>query len=390
MPHPCGYRHLTGWYQMSVYEFIRPVPRIASRVPSPGSRRRGCTPRCYQISQVSRCRVLVFVFYIYIFLTLPCCQDYSKRLSTRLPVLSGYTSPPFIALPVQRFRIRSAEQPKIRSSLALTSTAAARPGRVKPLHTKKRQGGPLHVPFISIVKSCSLPLSHQRLVTKPRTCQTVQALPHTNPILPLTVHIISRQKVVMTRRGRLSISTSQSTNHSVTPSSSVLMTAATWPAASPVSRETPYALRPPSASEILPRLFVSDLAFAENPASLASLGVTHVLSAMCGHVAIPHNPHLQHVQCDLEDLPFAELVDKLPGTTKFLRDALRDPNARVLVHCVEGVSRSTSVVCAFLIAEYGYTTERAIQYVKSKRRSAEPNFGFVQQLREYANKLQRL
>lgn len=194
----------------------------------------------------------------------------------------------------------------------------------------------------------------------------------------------------MTRRGRLSISTTHPANHSVTPSTSTPMTAATWLAVSPVSRETPYALRPPSASEILPRLFVSDLAFAENSASLASLGVTHVLSAMCGHVAVPRNIHLQHVQCNLEDLPFAELVDKLPGTTKFIRDALRDPNARVLVHCVEGVSRSTSVVCAYLIAEYGYTTERAIQYVKLKRRSAEPNFGFVQQLREYADKLQRL
>jgi len=54
---------------------------------------------------------------------------------------------------------------------------------------------------------------------------------------------------------------------------------------------------------------------------------------------------------------------------------------------MEGVSRSTSVVCAFLIAEYGYTPAQAIQYVKSKRRSAEPNMGFVQQLQEYADSL---
>lgn len=166
-------------------------------------------------------------------------------------------------------------------------------------------------------------------------------------------------------------------------------TTSTWPPTSPISRETPYALRAPSASEIFPRLYVSDLAFAENPSHLRSLGITHVLSAMCGHVAVPRSILVQHLQCELEDLPFAELVAKLPGTTMFLRDALRDPAARVLVHCVEGVSRSTSVVCAYLIAEYGYSPSQAIQYVKSRRRSAEPNFGFVQQLHEYADKLRR-
>ncbi|KAH7889130.1 phosphotyrosine protein [Phlebopus sp. FC_14] len=160
-----------------------------------------------------------------------------------------------------------------------------------------------------------------------------------------------------------------------------------WPT-SPVS-QTPYPLRAPGASEIMPRLYVSDLAFAENPAALASLGITHVLSAMRGYVSLPSNPHLHRTQFPLEDLPFSELAAHLPATTAFLRSAMHDPNARVLVHCMEGVSRSTSVVCAYLIAEFGWSPTQAIQYVKSRRRSAEPNFGFVQQLHEYADSLRR-
>ncbi|KIK86288.1 hypothetical protein PAXRUDRAFT_152588 [Paxillus rubicundulus Ve08.2h10] len=158
-----------------------------------------------------------------------------------------------------------------------------------------------------------------------------------------------------------------------------------WPS-SPVS-QTPYSLRPPGASEIMPRLYVSDLTFAENANALASLGITHILSAMRGFVAIPTNLHLHRAQYPLEDLPFSELAAHLPGTTAFLRNAMNEPNARVLVHCMEGVSRSTSVVCAYLIAEFGWTPTQAIQYVKSRRRSAEPNFGFVQQLEEYAGSL---
>lgn len=161
-----------------------------------------------------------------------------------------------------------------------------------------------------------------------------------------------------------------------------------WPS-SPIS-QTPYPLRPPNASEIMPRLYISDLAFAENPSALASLGITHVLSAMRGYVALPQllGP-IHRVQYPLDDLPFSELAAHLPHTTAFLRAALMDPNARVLVHCMEGVSRSTSVVAAYLIAEFGWSTAQAIQYVKSRRRAAEPNFGFVQQLQEYAESLRR-
>ena len=166
-----------------------------------------------------------------------------------------------------------------------------------------------------------------------------------------------------------------------------IATSAPPPQWTPPVSQTPYPLRPPSASEIVPRLYVSDLAFVENPAALASLGITHVLSAMRGYVALPHP--IKRAQCPLDDLPFSELAAHLPQTTAFLRAALMDPNARVLVHCVEGVSRSTSVVAAYLIAEYGWSPAQAIQCVKTRRRAAEPNFGFVQQLQEYADSLRR-
>lgn len=55
-----------------------------------------------------------------------------------------------------------------------------------------------------------------------------------------------------------------------------------------------------------------------------------------------------------------------------------------MVHCAEGISRSVSVVAAFLMAAYGWAPMDAVTYIKGKRRVANPNFGFVQQLHEYA------
>lgn len=142
---------------------------------------------------------------------------------------------------------------------------------------------------------------------------------------------------------------------------------------------------------------MSDLAVAESAPALAALGITHVVSAMRGHVAVPRDDPallstvgisaITHAQVPLDDLPFSELAAHLPAATHFIRGALRDPRARVLVHCAEGISRSASVVAAVLIAEFGWDADRAVGFVKSRRLGAEPNMGFVKQLQEYADSL---
>ncbi|TFK38219.1 protein-tyrosine phosphatase-like protein [Crucibulum laeve] len=159
------------------------------------------------------------------------------------------------------------------------------------------------------------------------------------------------------------------------------------PSASPFS-PTNHVRTARNASEIIPRLYISDLSFAENPGLLSSYRITHIMSTLPDNVyrpppsLLPFQP--ARMQIPVEDTPFAELAAHLPTTTAWIRAALAaDPEARVLVHCVEGVSRSVSVVAAFLMSQYGWTADQAVQYVKSKRMQADPNFGFVQQLHEY-------
>ncbi|KAJ3834452.1 protein-tyrosine phosphatase-like protein [Lentinula raphanica] len=153
----------------------------------------------------------------------------------------------------------------------------------------------------------------------------------------------------------------------------------------PISRHT--------ASEIIPRLYISDLSFAESPALLRKHHITHILSVLPENLSLPSDSELRSLLGytpirmqirDVEDFPFAELAAHLPTTTGFIQNAFRtSPDSRVLVHCVEGISRSVSVVAAFLMAQYGWTPKEAVGYVKEKRTIANPNFGFVKQLYEY-------
>jgi len=82
-----------------------------------------------------------------------------------------------------------------------------------------------------------------------------------------------------------------------------------------------------------------------------------------------------------------KITPHLDDTTTFIRDALKDPESKVLVHCVMGISRSATVVCAYLIAEKAMTGQAAIEFVREKRPIICPNIGFQRQLDEYSVKI---
>mmetsp|Transcript_3384 Transcript_3384/g.4209 ORF Transcript_3384/g.4209 Transcript_3384/m.4209 type:complete len:94 (+) Transcript_3384:208-489(+) len=68
--------------------------------------------------------------------------------------------------------------------------------------------------------------------------------------------------------------------------------------------------------------------------------------------------------------------------TEFLRRA-RERGA-VLVHCAAGISRSASLVIAYLIRYHRMDFEEAFEHVKLGRNFINPNKSFIEQLRKLA------
>jgi len=54
---------------------------------------------------------------------------------------------------------------------------------------------------------------------------------------------------------------------------------------------------------------------------------------------------------------------------------------KVLVNCFAGVSRSSTIVIAYLMYRYSLLLEEAFRFVKSKRIIIQPNAGFIAQLK---------
>ncbi|KAI0056047.1 phosphatases II [Artomyces pyxidatus] len=144
-----------------------------------------------------------------------------------------------------------------------------------------------------------------------------------------------------------------------------------------------------TASLIVPRLYLADLSTARSEAELSQLGITHVVSVLEYTPTFPASfAHLQKLHIRIQDRSDVDILRHLETTTAFIRDALAENESNVvMVHCFMGVSRSATVVCAYLVATANMTATDALSAVKERRSVVNPNFGFVRQLEVYAEKV---
>ncbi|XP_041642611.1 protein phosphatase Slingshot homolog 1 isoform X2 [Cheilinus undulatus] len=77
-----------------------------------------------------------------------------------------------------------------------------------------------------------------------------------------------------------------------------------------------------------------------------------------------------------------DLLAHWNDTYNFIVKAKKN-HSKCLVHCKMGVSRSASTVIAYAMKEFGWSLEKAYNFVKQKRSITRPNAGFMRQLAEY-------
>jgi atypical dual specificity phosphatase len=85
------------------------------------------------------------------------------------------------------------------------------------------------------------------------------------------------------------------------------------------------------------------------------------------------------------DIPEEDLLPYFGSSVEVIAARLPTGAAggRVLVHCMQGKSRSASIVLAYMMAVLGYRLEDALRVAVTARPIVEPNAGFMDQLRKY-------
>jgi dual specificity phosphatase 12 len=133
-------------------------------------------------------------------------------------------------------------------------------------------------------------------------------------------------------------------------------------------------------NEVVPGLFISGMIPAKEASEFERLGITRVIR--CGELEdfaqYPNVPNVEYMDVVIDDSLQAhftvELLDKCV--------AFINTDARTLVHCWAGISRSATIVIAWLVAG-GMGVREARLKLKTARAVIAPNKTFMKDLVKY-------
>lgn len=124
-------------------------------------------------------------------------------------------------------------------------------------------------------------------------------------------------------------------------------------------------------------------------ARLQQLNITHILSVVFYPLKSNLIPgHVKHLFLKADDTIFFDISPHFQAACRFIDEA-QQTNGRVLVHCACGVSRSSTLCCAYLIKHHGMTLEEALVHLRSRRSIVQPNSGFLRQLIHFNDQVER-
>eukprot|EP00250_Pteridium_aquilinum_P005877 c15902_g1_i1 orf=457-2946(-) len=126
-------------------------------------------------------------------------------------------------------------------------------------------------------------------------------------------------------------------------------------------------------------IYLGSDAVAKNKEILKAHGITHVLNCV-GFVCPEYfNKDFDYKTLWLQDSPGEDITSLLYDVFDYFEE-VGELGGRVFVHCCQGVSRSTSLVIAYMMWRESRSFEEAFQDVKASRGVTNPNMGFACQL----------
>lgn len=137
-------------------------------------------------------------------------------------------------------------------------------------------------------------------------------------------------------------------------------------------------------------LYLGNLLAAKDMESLKTKKINYVLTLLpkmrCGDLIknLEDNGFIVKY-IDAQDQSKFNLYSHFEECCKWIEKAMK--NGNVLIHCLVGISRSTTITIAYLMKRKKKGWKEMWEYCKKKRPYCEPNDGFKEQLAKWEKKL---
>ena len=150
-----------------------------------------------------------------------------------------------------------------------------------------------------------------------------------------------------------------------------------------------------SASNIIDNIYIGNVYDAHNINKLNELNIKNVISAVTGFDNI-YDDTFNHLSLNLIDNNDQDIIHYFEITNLFIDNIVSknisssNQQNKILIHCICGVSRSVTILLAYIIKKYNYTPKYALKLVQKKRNIANPNPNFMKQLWTYYHNISQV
>lgn len=153
----------------------------------------------------------------------------------------------------------------------------------------------------------------------------------------------------------------------------------------PPSFSPPASADEPSLIHAKHRVYLGSENDANNLQLLRKLNITRVLTIQMKALSGPVRDYLRegdYKQIQITDCSSSNLYEHFDEALEFLE---QPSTGYTLVHCQQGISRSSTVCMAYLMKKLYWTFDDCFQHLKNVRPIISPNFGFLGQLKKLEN-----
>ncbi|XP_068611678.1 dual specificity protein phosphatase 16 [Brachionichthys hirsutus] len=137
---------------------------------------------------------------------------------------------------------------------------------------------------------------------------------------------------------------------------------------------------------VLPYLFLGCQRDVLNQDLMQQNDIVYVLNASNTCPKPDFIPESHFLRVPVNDSFCEKILPWLDPSVEFIEKA-KASNARVLVHCLAGISRSATIAIAYIMKRMDLSLDEAYRFVKDKRPTISPNFNFLGQLLDFEKKI---